>query len=82
MALLLSSLALPGAGSLAAESTAQAQPAPVSGKLDRAKLPGYQVKLSAIPIGFDGNHDEKLKMASAELEIAGKNGVDAACLPE
>ena len=81
-ALLLSALALPGAGSVAAERTAQEQAVPVSCKLDRAKLPGYQVKLSAIAIGFNGEHEKKLKMAIEELELAGKNGVDAACLPE
>jgi hypothetical protein len=51
-------------------------------QLDREKLPGRQVKVSAICIGFNGEHDAKLKMAIDQLETAGKNGVDIACLPE
>ena len=50
--------------------------------LDRAKLPGRQVKVAAICIGFNGQHDEKLKLALDHLNTAGKNGVDVACLPE
>jgi len=50
--------------------------------LDREKLPGRQVKVAAICIGFSGEHDVKLKMAIEHLETAGKNGVDIACLPE
>lgn len=51
-------------------------------QLDRAKLPGRQVKVAAICIGFDGQHDEKLKLALDHLQTAGRNGVDIACLPE
>jgi predicted amidohydrolase len=51
-------------------------------QLDREKLPGRQVKVGAICIGFNGEHDVKLKMAIEHLETAGKNGVDIACLPE
>jgi hypothetical protein len=51
-------------------------------QLDRAKLPGRQVKVAAICIGFGGEHDIKLKMAIEHLHTAGKNGVDIACLPE
>jgi len=51
-------------------------------QLDREKLPGRQVKVAAICIGFSGEHDVKLKMAIEHLETAGKNGVDIACLPE
>jgi len=51
-------------------------------QLDRAKLPGRQVKVAAISIGFGGRHDEKLKLAIEHLHTAGKNGVDIACLPE
>jgi len=51
-------------------------------QLDRAKLPGRQVKVAAIGIGFGGRHDEKLKLAIEHLHTAGKNGVDIACLPE
>jgi beta-ureidopropionase len=48
----------------------------------REKLPGRQVKVAAIAIGFGGQHDVKLKLALEHLETAGKNGVDLACLPE
>jgi len=51
-------------------------------QVDRAKLPGRQVKVAAICIGFGGRHDEKLKLAIEHLHAAGKNGVDIACLPE
>jgi predicted amidohydrolase len=51
-------------------------------QLDRDKLPGRQVKVSAICIGFGGEHDVKLKIAIEHLHTAGKNGVDIACLPE
>jgi len=49
---------------------------------DREKLPGRQVKVAAIAIGFGGDHDVKLKLALEHLEVAGANGVDIACLPE
>jgi len=49
---------------------------------DREKLPGRQVKVAAVCIGFGGEHDVKLKMAIEHLHTAGKNGVDIACLPE
>jgi beta-ureidopropionase len=45
-------------------------------------LPGRQVKVAAIPIGFGGDHDQKLKLALEHLETAGQQGVDIACLPE
>ncbi len=51
-------------------------------QLDRAKLPGRQVKVAAICIGFGGKRDVKLKLAIEHLHTAGKNGVDIACLPE
>jgi hypothetical protein len=51
-------------------------------QLDREKLPGRQVKVAAVCIGFGGEHDVKLKMAIEHLHTAGKNGVDIACLPE
>src|SRR4030042_200038 len=51
-------------------------------QLDREKLPGRQVKVAAICIGFGGEHDVKLKMAIEHLHTAGRNGVDIACLPE
>jgi len=50
--------------------------------LDRAKLPGRQVKVAAICIGFGGEREAKLKLAIEHLHTAGKNGVDIACLPE
>jgi len=51
-------------------------------QLDRKKLPGRQVKVAAICIGFGGEYDVKLKLALEHLHTAGKNGVDIACLPE
>lgn len=51
-------------------------------QLDREELPGRQVKVAAICIGFGGKHDEKLKLAVEHLHTAGRNGVDIACLPE
>lgn len=51
-------------------------------QLKREKLPGRQVKVTAICIGFGGKHEEKLKQAIEQLHTAGKNGVDIACLPE
>lgn len=48
----------------------------------RKDLPGRQVKVAAIAIGFGGKRDEKLKLALDHLETAGRNGVDIACLPE
>jgi hypothetical protein len=51
-------------------------------QLDREKLPGRQVKVAAVCIGFGGDHDAKLKMAIDHLNTAGQNGVDIACLPE
>lgn len=44
--------------------------------------PGRQVKVATIPIGFGGDHDQKLKLAIEHLEVAGASGVDIACLPE
>jgi len=51
-------------------------------QFDRAKLPGRQVKVAAICIGFGGRHEVKLKQATEHLHTAGANGVDIACLPE
>ena len=48
----------------------------------QAKLPGRQVKVAAICIGFGGDHDAKMKLATEHLHTAGKAGVDIACLPE
>ena len=49
---------------------------------EKAPLPGRQVKVAAICIGFGGDHDRKLKLALEHLETAGQKGVDIACLPE
>ncbi len=49
---------------------------------DREKLPGRQVKVAAIAIGFGGQYDAKMKLAREHLEAAGRSGVDIACLPE
>jgi len=43
---------------------------------------GRPVKVAAIPIGYDGDHDQKLAQAIDLLETAGEKGVDIACLPE
>ena len=51
-------------------------------QLERDKLPGRQVKVAAIAIGFGGNREAKLKLATEHLHVAGKSGVDIACLPE
>ncbi len=51
-------------------------------QLVRDQLPGRQVKVSAICIGFGGAHEEKLKLALEHLHAAGASGVDIACLPE
>lgn len=49
---------------------------------DRGPLPGRQVKVAALAIGFGGKHAEKLKLALEHLETAGQHGADIACLPE
>lgn len=49
---------------------------------DRQQLPGRQVRVAAIAIGFGGQREAKLKLALEHLETAGQNGVDIACLPE
>jgi hypothetical protein len=51
-------------------------------QIDRTTTPGRQVRVAAIPIGFGGDHDAKLKLAISHLETAGRRGVDIACLPE
>ena len=48
----------------------------------RESLPGRQVKIATIPIGFGGEHDHKLNLALGHLETAGQLDVDIACLPE
>jgi hypothetical protein len=45
-------------------------------------LPGRQVRVAALPIGFSGDHERKLALAVDILETAGQAGVDIACLPE
>jgi len=49
---------------------------------DPKTLPGRQVKVATIAIGFGGDRDRKLKLAIEHLEEAGANSVDIACLPE
>lgn len=69
----------------AAVSLAFAQgisPAEAIAQPARDKLPGRQVKVAAICIGFGGKREAKLKLAIEHLHTAGKNGVDIACLPE
>jgi len=67
------------AGSAFAEEPSSAKRIP---QLDREGLPGRQVKVAAICIGFGGKHEAKLRLAIEHLHTAGKNGVDIACLPE
>ncbi|QDT73120.1 Aliphatic amidase [Lacipirellula limnantheis] len=43
---------------------------------------GRPVKVSAIAIGFGGEWEAKMKLASEHLEVAGSRQVDIACLPE
>ncbi len=38
--------------------------------------------MAAIAIGCGGPHDQKLKLALEHLNVAGRQGVDIACLPE
>lgn len=57
-------------------------PGQQTAQLVREQLPGRQVKVSAISIGFGGAHEEKLRLALEHLHAAGKSGVDIACLPE
>jgi predicted amidohydrolase len=45
-------------------------------------LPGRQVKVATIAIGFGGEPVKKRNLAIEHLEVAGANGVDIACLPE
>jgi predicted amidohydrolase len=54
----------------------------IGAAVDRAALPGRQVKVAAIAIGFGGNHDKKLRLAIEHLQTAGREGADIACLPE
>ncbi|MHC4478389.1 MAG: carbon-nitrogen hydrolase family protein [Planctomycetota bacterium] len=56
--------------------------APAAVQQHQAKLPGRQVKVAAICIGYGGKHDKKMKLATEHLHVAGKAGVDIACLPE
>ena len=56
--------------------------APAASPADSKALPGRQFKVAAIPIGFGGDHQRKLKLAIEHLEVAGANRVDIACLPE
>jgi len=51
-------------------------------QIDRDKLPGRQVRVATIAIGYGGDRDKKLKLALEHLHVAGKRGVDIACLPE
>ena len=48
----------------------------------RVVLPGRQIKVAAIAIGFGGDHAAKLRQGLEHLDTAGRLGVDIACLPE
>ncbi len=89
MALALAGGAPPAAGQgqppkQTATSQPEAAPAASPGPqaAGRQRQPGRPVKVSAICIGFGGDHDAKLKLALEHLETAGREGVDIACLPE
>ena len=77
LSICVSIVALTGFAFAQEASTAKAIP-----QLDREELPGRQVKVAAICIGFGGEHDAKLKLAIEHLHTAGRNGVDIACLCE
>jgi beta-ureidopropionase len=66
---------------LAAMDSNASEPEPRP-QLDRAKLPGRQVRVAAICIGYGGEHEAKMKLAISHLETAGRQGVDIALLPE
>ncbi len=53
-----------------------------AGMAPAPSLPGRQVKVAALCIGYGGDHDQKLKLALEHLETAGQQHVDIACLPE
>jgi len=55
---------------------------PTAAGAEPGPLPGRQVRVAAIAIGFGGPHEAKLKLALEHLETAGQQGVDIACLPE
>jgi len=59
-----------------------ANPLLMAAQAERSKTPGRQVKVATIAIGFDGDRDQKTRLAIEHLETAGTNGVDIACLPE
>ena len=65
----LQQLILVVVGTLIGVSTSPAQQVP---QLVRDQLPGRQVKVSAICIGFGGDHDEKLKLAIEHLHVGGQ----------
>ena len=75
-------LALSSAALLAPRRTVEGVPVPPVAGTRTVSLPGRPVKVAALPIGFDGNHDQKLALAVDLLETAGRAGVDIACLPE
>jgi predicted amidohydrolase len=62
--------------------TAVPTPADAAGPRGRSDLPGRQVRVAAIAIGFGGNREAKLKLACDHLDTAGQRGSDIACLPE
>ena len=67
---------------LVLSSLGGAEAEPAAPQLDRDNLPGRQVRVAAICIGFGGEREKKLKLAIDHLHTAGKHGVDIACLPE
>lgn len=57
----------------------------VADQLDRAKLPGRQVRIAGACVGVgkrDCNYEERMSLALESLEAAGKAGADIVCLSE
>jgi hypothetical protein len=57
----------------------------VAGQLERAKLPGRQVRIAGISVGVgerDCNYEERMSFVLEHLEAAGKAGADIVCLSE
>jgi beta-ureidopropionase len=58
------------------------RPTAIAAPQQREQLPGRQVKVAALAIGYGGQHEAKLSLALQHLEVAGRSGADIACLPE
>ena len=57
----------------------------VAGQLERAKLPGRQVRIAGSCVGVgqrDCNYEERMSFVLEHLEAAGRAGADIVCLSE